>query len=176
MTPKKVSLYLVGGSVLAAWLASAAGVDQSAAPPAVSVPVSTSGTETLAEEVQAQAVRLRERLAAAPAPHQPSRNPFAFAPTEVPRVRPVRPAPTTSPAEPPAAPIAEPSLALIGVAEDQSEKGTLRTAIISADSGELLMVRVGEFIGARYRVQAIGADAVELSDLVTGAVRRLALR
>jgi hypothetical protein len=38
------------------------------------------------------------------------------------------------------------------------------------------MVVAGETVGARYRVTAVGADAVELSDLVTGATRRLALR
>ena len=54
--------------------------------------------------------------------------------------------------------------------------GAIRTAIISADGGEVLMVRVGEFIGARYKVQAIGADSVELADLTTGVARRLALR
>jgi hypothetical protein len=38
------------------------------------------------------------------------------------------------------------------------------------------MVKEGEILGGRYRVVAVGADAVELSDLVTGAVRRLGLR
>lgn len=176
MTPKKVALYLVGGSVLAAWLAAAASVDRAAEPPFVPSPVQTSGTETLAEEVQAQTVRLRARLAAAPSPHQPSRNPFAFAPKPVTNPRPARPAATTSPAPPDPIVAPEPPLTLIGLAEDESPTGPIRTAIISADGGELLMVRVGESIGARYRVQAIGADAVELTDLTTGAARRLVLR
>ena len=94
----------------------------------------------------------------------------------MPNLRPARPAPTTSPA--PTAPVVapEPPLTLIGLAEDQSPAGAIRTAIISADGGEVLMVRVGEFIGARYKVQAIGADSVELADLTTGVARRLALR
>ena len=52
----------------------------------------------------------------------------------------------------------------------------MRTAIISALSGELFLVKEGETIAARYRVGAVAADAVELNDLLTGAVRRLALR
>jgi len=173
MTPRKVALYLVGGSVLAAWLASAASVGQAPPTPAVPVPVQTSGTETLAQEVQAQAVRLRERLASAPAPQPRPRNPFAFAPAPRPPPRSV-PAPAEPVPPPPV--MTEPALSLIGMAEDRTPDGPLRTAIITAPGGELFMVRVGDHVSARYRVEAIGADAVELADLTTGAVRRLALR
>ena len=38
------------------------------------------------------------------------------------------------------------------------------------------MLTDGEELAGRYRVSAIGADAVELTDLVTGAMRRLALK
>jgi hypothetical protein len=65
---------------------------------------------------------------------------------------------------------------LIGVAENATPDGTVRTAIITAEGGELFMLVVGEAIGARYKVQAIGADSVQLADLVTGGVRRLPLR
>ncbi len=37
-------------------------------------------------------------------------------------------------------------------------------------------MKEGETIAARYRVGPVAADAVELNDLLTGAVRRLALR
>jgi hypothetical protein len=175
MTPKKVAVYLGAGTVLAAWLATAANVDQTPEPPIVPAPVQTSGTETLAEEVQAQAGRLRDRLAAAPAPQQPARNPFAFAQKPVRAARSAAAAPSSAPA--PLQPIVtEPVLALIGLAEDESPEGPVRTAIISTGTGELFFVKAGELIGARYRVQRIGADALELIDLTTGAVRRLALR
>jgi len=175
MAPKKVAVYLGAGTVLAAWLATAASVEQTPEAPIVPAPVQTAGTETLAEEVQAQAGRLRERLASAPAPQQPARNPFAFAPKPV---RPTRSAGTTSKSGPASFPtvVSEPVLGLIGLAEDHSPEGPVRTAIISAEGGELFIVKAGEFIGARYRVQRVGADAVELTDLTTGAVRRLALR
>jgi hypothetical protein len=38
------------------------------------------------------------------------------------------------------------------------------------------MVVVGDAVLGRYRVEAIGADAVELKETATGAVRRLARR
>jgi hypothetical protein len=72
--------------------------------------------------------------------------------------------------------VGEPPLQLIGVAEQTVAGVLVRTAVITADSDEPLMVVAGETLGARYRVTAVGADAVELSDLVTGATRRLALR
>jgi Tfp pilus assembly protein PilP len=162
--------------VLAAWLATAGVPQPPPEPAAAPAPVQTSGTESLAQEVQAQAGRLRDRLAAAPAPQTPARNPFAFAPRQD---TPARAARTSlAPAAPPSAPavLPEPGLELIGIAEDQSPQGPIRTAIISAEGGELLMVKVGEYLGARYRVQAIGPDVVELADLTTAAVRRLGLR
>ena len=40
--------------------------------------------------------------------------------------------------------------------------------MITADSDELFMLIDGDTLGGRYRVKSIGADAVELIDLVTG--------
>ena len=46
-----------------------------------------------------------------------------------------------------------------------------------SDEGEnLLMVTVGQNVLGRYRVEAIGADAVELKDVGTSAMRRIGLR
>ena len=70
----------------------------------------------------------------------------------------------------------EPTLALIGIAEDQGPSGPTRTAIIADESESILMVTVGQNVLGRYRVEAIGADAVELTDVATNAVRRLGLR
>jgi hypothetical protein len=177
MTAKRVAVPLVCATVLAAWLASAAGVmNQPEAPTPVPAPVQTTGTESIAEEVQAQAGRLRERLASAPVPQRPARNPFQFAPR-------VSAAPKhVVAAAPPAAAVEiapvlpEPQLSLVGIAEDAAATGPVRTAIVTIEGGDTLLLRAGEFIGARYRVTAIAADAVELSDLTNGAVRRLVLR
>jgi hypothetical protein len=176
MTAKRAAAYFGGASLLLAWLASAAGLvrqtpEVQPAPPAVV----TSGTETLAADVQAQAVRLKERLASAPLPQEPSRNPFRFGERDVPARRERRPAPV-DPVSLPLAEPAEPALELIGVAEDKTAQGLVRTAIVTALTDELFLVKEGETIGGRYRVKTIGTDAVELTDLVTGTARRLALR
>ena len=66
---------------------------------------------------------------------------------------------------------AEPDLVLIGLAEE----GSTRTALL--DSGDdLVMATEGQTIVGRYRVAKVGADAVELVDLTTGATRRLLLK
>jgi hypothetical protein len=176
MTAKRVAVYLVCATVLAAWLASAAGVmNRPEVPAPTPAPVQTTGTETLAEEVQAQAGRLRERLASAPVPQRPTRNPFQFAPRVT--AAPKRAAASALPPVVDTAPVLpEPPLSLVGIAEDAGEAGPVRTAIVTIEGGDTLLLRAGEFIGARYRVKAIGADAVELSDLTNGAVRRLVLR
>jgi hypothetical protein len=177
MTFKRAAAYIGGASLLGAWLSSAAGLStQFQAGPEQPNPVKTSGTETLAADVQAQAARLRERMASAPAPQEPVRNPFAFAVREVPRQRQAAPSPSPILSPAPRASVVEPMLELIGVAEQQSEKGPVRTAMIVAESGELFMLKAGELLGATYRVKAIGAEAVELTDVATGAIRRLALR
>ena len=174
MTPTRVVAYLGTGVLALAWLSSAAGVgEQTVAPPVAPQPVQTAGTETLASDVQAQATRLRERLSAAPTPQSPHRNPFAFAPRPEPRQAQARPASAIAP-EPIVVP--DPPLLLVGIAQDNKPEGSVRTAILTADGGEVFIVAVGDPIGARYTVKAIGADAVELTDLMTNSTRRIALR
>jgi hypothetical protein len=175
MTLKRAAVYSGGGLLLIAWLASAAslGREKSDDQPA-SRPVETSGTTSLAAEVQAQALKLKSRLAAAPAPQKSTRNPFVFG------TRPVaatRVAHTPQPeAAPVPSPLAEPAIELIGVAENKNPTGVTRTAVISALSGELFLVKEGDTLASRYRVAGVGADAVELIDLASGAGRRLVLR
>ena len=175
MTPARAAAYLGCATVLGAWLASAAGIgEQSGAPSSEPQPVQSTGTETLAEDVQAQAIRLRDHLATAPTPQRPSRNPFAFAPRQTAERTAAAPRAATPAPEPVVFP--EPLLQLVGVAADQTAEGTVRTAIITADGGEMMMVKAGDSLGARYKVESIGADAVELTDRTTGSIRRLTLR
>ena len=105
-------------------------------------PVETSGTTAIAAEVQAQAGRLKSRLAAAPAPQEPLRNPFAFEARAVPERRDPPLARKRSP-PPIQRPPLEPAIELIGVAESESRRA-VRTAIISALDGELFLVKEGE--------------------------------
>jgi hypothetical protein len=175
MTPKRAAAYIGGFALLAAWLASAASTAFRRDPPPAAEPrPAVASTEMLAAEIESQAERLRQRLASAPVPKEPARNPFAF------RVRDLPPAaaPVMRPVDAFAAPAAppEPALALIGVAEDRGANGPVRTAMIADDRNELFMVAVGESLMGRYQVEAIGADAIELKDLSSGSVRRLALR
>ena len=133
--------------------------------------------QTIATDVQAQAARLRQRLAVAPAPGEPLRNPFAFDTREARMRRHV--APVVTPAsvvvDAPRVP-AEPALSLVGIAEQQTPAGLVRTAMISTGGDDLLMVTEGQAVGLRYRVVAVGADAVELKNVGTGATRRLVLQ
>ena len=128
--------------------------------------------DTVALTVQSQAAQLRQRLAAAPTLQPPIRNPFTFAARE-PGALPagaVRPRTLAAPvvADPP---LPEPALVLLGVAE----QGSTRTAMVGFGD-ELLMATEGQTLASRYRVAKVGADAIELVDLGTGATRRLFLR
>jgi hypothetical protein len=69
-----------------------------------------------------------------------------------------------------------PALTLMGIAEEAIVGGIRRTAVIGGDGDAIFMVTEGEPVGDRYKVTRIGADAVELEDLVTKAYRRIALR
>jgi hypothetical protein len=97
MSRTRAAAYLVGGILLAAWLASAAGV--TIRPRAVPLPQRSQQAiqlDAVASDVQAQASRLRHRLAAAPTLQGPTRNPFAFEVREIPPP----PAPKPQPARP----------------------------------------------------------------------------
>lgn len=172
MSGRRAAAYLVGGTLLAAWLASAAGV--TIGPRALPLPRRSAEAvqlDAVASDVQSQASRLRQRLAAAPPLQAPVRNPFAFAQREP---APAPAAPKSQPAAPPAfiqRLIAEPPLSLLGIAEE----GSVRTAMIESGD-ELLMVTEGQTVVGRYRVGTVSPDAVDLIDLGTGATRRLSLK
>ena len=163
--------------LLAAWLASAASTtftNQGSTDGAAAV---SSSPDPPNLDFHGQAARLRERLAAAPVPQAPHRNPFLFERSPE-RQAPVRRARELAPVGTAMTPlpVPEPALFLVGVAEDRGPQGPLRTAILTDDREGTFIAAVGDVVGGRYQVQAIGADAVELKDVSTGGVRRLALR
>lgn len=179
MTTSRIAAYIGGSVLLLAWLASASGLTRSSAPPRVPAqPGDAAMFQTIASDVQSQATRLRSRLATAPAPAASVRNPFAFAaraPREAAGTRRravVTPAPGL--ASQPA--VFEPPLTLVGIAEETTPLGIVRTAMITAGGDELFMASVGKSLLSRYRVIAVGADAVELQDGLTGTIRRLVLQ
>jgi hypothetical protein len=167
MKPGRAAMYLGGGMLLAAWLASAAGVGRPSIPQPSRPSSDDAHLEAIAAGVQSQAARLHTRMASAPAPGAAIRNPFSFAGREL--TEPIivrRPAPT-----PPVIETPEPDLVLLGLAED----GSTRTAMLGSGD-DLVMATEGQTIVGRYRVEKVGPDAVELVDLTTGATRRLFLK
>jgi hypothetical protein len=177
MSASRGAAWIIGAAVCGAWLASAAGVTRQArsirvAPP----PADAVQLDALATDVHAQAGRLRERLASAPAPRLAERNPFRFAPP--PERRPAVAAANLpqAPAPLPVPEIREPVLELVGVAETKKEEEVVRTAMITGGYGELMMVTAGQRILGRYDIVAVSEEAVDLKDLQSGAIRRLILR
>ena len=179
MTPGRAAAYIGGGMLLAAWLSSAATspqhIEQTAPPSAQG----TSGDDAIGFDMQEQAARLRAKLASAPVPQQPARNPFSFGHRDEPRMRErvhaaaVREAPpevTAPPVE------IEPQLSLVGMAERQTPAGPMLTAVIAGEGDEVFLVSEGAVLTGRYRVTVVTVDAVELQHLSTGAIRRLMLR
>lgn len=176
MTVKRAAVYIGSATLLAAWFSSAASLslqwnDKTPPPASGSAPSPTDG---LAEDVQAQARRLKERLSASPLPQQPVRNPFAFASAEPSRAARARQAvPDPLPILP--APAAEPMLSLIGIAEERRPQGLLRTAMLAADGDQLIVAAIGDVVLTRYTVTVIGTEAIELADSTNGQTRRLVI-
>jgi hypothetical protein len=177
MNASRLAVWIVGAAVSGAWLASAAGVTRQARNARVPPPApETVQLDALAAEVQTQAGRLRERLANAPAPRVAGRNPFSF--DSAPARRHAA-SPETNQAIVPAPVVPElrePILELIGIAESQGETGILRTAMMTNEENDLIMVTPGQRILGRYDVIAVSEEAVDLKDVQTGATRRLILR
>ena len=178
MTLRRATLYVAGGTLLVAWFSSAASMSLGRNPRRVpQVVVDSAPAQNLALSVQTQAKRLKERLAVAPRPQQPIRNPFAFRPAPDIRVAPVSrtpvPVATTAPVE---MVIPDIPLLLVGLAEHRNGDGLVRSAAISSNGEDLIMADVGSVIVGRYTVTSIGSDAVEMKDGSTGRIRRLVLQ
>lgn len=176
MTIKRAALYIGGASLLVAWLSSAASIALNPAPPSDGPQTAEEPSVDLASaQVLERARRLKERLAAAPPLEEPTRNPFAFRPVER------RPAPTVrtlqaAVVQPETLVPAEPRLMLVGVSEDRKADGPVRTAMIATETNELIVAAIGDVVVGRYAVKAISLEAVEMTDQLTGAIRRIGLQ
>ena len=177
MNGSRLAVCLIGAAMCGAWLASAAGVARQSRVAPVRPPAPDAvQLDALAAEVQSQAERLRQKLASAPEPRAADRSPFSFDSAPVVRRTPPRQPQVVALAEPIQPEIREPVLELIGIAESGQGEALVRTAMITGGHAELMMVTIGQRILGRYDVIAVGADAVELKDLESGATRRLILR
>lgn len=173
MTPRRAALWFGGSTLLAAWLAAAAA--PSLAPESVAQAPSArmSEPDRKAVELATEAERLGARLSVVSSPRPMMRNPFLFA-SRVPKAVPSGPV-GTLPSSGPGPAAAAPRISLLGVAEDVPGSSPVRTAIVSL-AGELLLVKEGESIGAgRYRLTHVGADAIEIEDIVESRTIRIAL-
>lgn len=175
MTIRRAALYIGGATLLVAWLSSASSLSPQGGndvPQAGSAAADEQADRALAD-MQAHAGRLKQRLAAAPLPQKPARNPFMFG--TAPPAEPAEPARQVRTAALPPPPPAEPVLSLIGIAEERRPEGVRRTAMIATEGDELVVAAIDDVVAGRYKVTAIGQDAVELADSATGLVRRLGL-
>lgn len=164
------ALWVGGGGILATWLAVSPNHGVPATQPAAAVRRPASSSEPTAEDLNAQAARLRERSAAVTL--RPStRNPFRYSSPKrapepaAPGERAIQPT-ETEPAvpTPPAA-----VLKLSGVAQ----KAGKRTAIIAGE-GQIYLVSEGDSVAGRYTVVKIDPEAVLLRD-ASGVEQRLIL-
>jgi hypothetical protein len=174
MNVKRTATIIVVGAVLVAWLAGAATPKRDMPPPIVITPkpIDLRGIE-LTQEI----ARLHDRLRPTTVPTERRRNLFTFAgaaPRSDAAAVARSDAVAAAVANPASAP-GEPALKLAGIAEDDGADGPERTAFISGE-GQLFMVKQGDAVTARYRVTRISSDAVELSDVTAGLVRRLVMK
>ena len=165
------ALWFGGGGVLATWLAVSPNDGVPTTSPATAVRRSASANGPTAEELNAQATRLRNRTSAVTL--RPStRNPFRFSlPKSPARTSATREPDVQSPAiEPqiPAAPVA-PALRLSGIAQ----KAGTRTAIISVGE-QIYLAGEGDSLAGRFTIITIDPEAVLLRD-PAGVEQRLVL-
>ena len=172
MTVRRVLSFGVSTLALASWFSAASTPD---VPPPVAhvTPRAPSAIDRSSALLQAEIARLHDRLVPGATPSR-SRDLFRFNQPKPRRAS----VPTTAvdETEPPApVPPALPALQLIGVAEDASPDGVVRTAILSG-FGDVFLVKAGDTVSGRYRVDQVSADAVQITSLSTSTASTLALR
>jgi hypothetical protein len=169
----KSTVLVSGVGVVATWMASVTPPAPHATAPR-DRPAATTGAADLSAEIVQEAERLTARLHPPVAYQEPARNPFRFEharPAELSLAEP-------EPAAPPLGDMPRtqaPPVTLAGIAEDITESGVVRTAILSAP-GDVLLVKEGDTVAGQYKVTAITATAVSLTRESDGFVVWLAIR
>lgn len=173
MDLRRVVWFGVSALALASWMASAS--TSGGRPPIAPLPpVKPAAIDRSMAALQSEIGRLHERLGPTAAPTR-TRDLFRFT-TRAPRRPVIAPVVAVADAEAvvPLQPV-RPALTLIGVAEDVTPDGVVRTAIVSG-LGDVFLVKTGDSIRLQYRVEQVSADAVQVVDTVTAATTTLALR
>ncbi len=160
MTFTRVTAFLSGLGLVATWMAQVPPAPLTSAPTASGDAPHGISHEAPLPVIHVDTDRLRAGERPRPAFDAPHRNPFQFADrvTASARASGYVPAPVPPPPMPVAPP---PSYTLSGMAEDAGADGPVRTAVI-AGRRDIFLVHEGDVLEGRYRVVAIGADAVEL--------------
>ena len=173
MNLRRIAWFGVWSLAIASWFSAASTPDVRTPAAPVQNARATRELDRSAAVMQSEVAHLHDRLSPTAIPTH-ARDLFRFA------GRPSRP--QTQPeavaalaVEEPAPAPARPSLQLIGVAEDESAEGTVRTAIVSG-LGDLFLVKAGDTLGNQYRVDHVSTDAVQLTDTSTSVTTTLALR
>lgn len=170
---RTLTLGVIGGSV-AVWLAAAA--TSTVRRPEPRVEPKAQRLEASGAALASEIARLHDRLRPTATPAQ-TRDLFRYGR----RSRTRSAAGASVAAATPTAPIAAapaaapPPLTLVGIAEDATDNGPIRTAIVSG-FGDLFMVRERDAVTPRFRVTSVSADAVELIDMSDQSTLRLALK
>lgn len=123
----------------------------------------------LIAQLDAQAERLRERLANPPAYPAPTRDPFRFNAPATPRKTSVTPAP--------AAPAAAPAQALpkvIAIATSTENGALVRTAVLGMDA-EVQVVKPGDTF-LNFSIESVGIDSVEILNPATRQTFKISLQ
>lgn len=175
MTFRRVFSFGVSTLALASWFSAASTPDVDVPTPATRVaPRVPTALDRSSALLQSEIDRLHDRLAPTSRPSH-SRDLFRF---NAPKPR--RPSQAAAPiaaAVEQAEPVQEqpPALKLIGVAEDASSEGVVRTAILSG-LGDVFLVKAGDVVSGRFRIDQVAPDAVQITNVATAAVTTLALR
>ena len=165
MPPTRVALIAGGSALVAAWLTAATNtrqVELIAEKP--SGPVQATFQNPAALELSAEMERLQMRHRIPPVPRSVERNPFEILSLGDPLVQ--------SPVVPKSLPTL--TILLVGVAEDLTPDGIIRTAILSVH-GEAMLAAPEAIIADRFVVEWIGPSEVGLRNLKTGGMRTLEL-
>jgi hypothetical protein len=170
MNVTRTAAFVLAGGALAAMIAGATTAGRR--PITIPAPTRPSAAELKGEQLAVEIARLRERLRPTTSPST-ARNLFRFgAAGRAAEPRRTATDPPPSIVTPP--PVVAPPARLVGLAEDPSDSGPVRTAIISA-FGDVFLVKPGDTVTTRFRVVDVSGEGVTLVDLTDGSTIRLVL-
>ena len=172
MNLRRIAWLGVTSIAVASWF-SAASTPELRTPSLVERASSTRDLDRSAAAMQSEVARLHDRIAPTATPSH-ARDLFRFVGRAPRPVTGASQQPAAQAAEVPVETPARPTLQLIGVAEDESADGIVRTAIVSG-LGDLFLVKPGDIVAGQYLVERVTSDAVQLTDTSTSASTTLTL-